>query len=344
MAEEENIGINIEEEDLFEKFRIVADQNQSLIRIDKFLMDRLRDVSRNRIQNAIKAGLIKVNLQSTKSNYKIKPGDEVAVLLPKQEEVRELLPQKMDLNIVFEDDELVIINKPAGLVVHPAVGNWDGTLVNGLLYHFNELSEGGEEGQRPGLVHRIDKNTSGLLVVAKNELTHALLAKQFFDHTIQRNYWALVWGDPGEEGTINANLDRSPRDRKLRTVVEEGRGKEAITHYKRLRSYGPVSLVECSLETGRTHQIRAHFQHIGCPLFGDPEYGGRKIIRGPRFTKYKTFVEGLLKEFGRQALHAKTLGFTKPGNAEVIFQDSELPQDFQDLIERWEEYADSGFD
>ncbi len=321
---------------------MLADQNQSLLRLDKFLMDRLGNVSRNRLQNAIKAELVKVNGQASKSNYKIKPGDEVSVFLPKPEENRELIPQKLDLNIIHEDDDLIVVNKESGMVVHPAIGNWDGTLVNGLLYHFSELPGKGKEDVRPGLVHRIDKNTSGLLVVAKNEEAHTLLAKQFLDHSIQRTYQALVWGDPGEEGTIDEFIDRSPRDRKLRTVVEEGKGKRAITHFKTLESLGPVSLVECRLKTGRTHQIRVHFQYIGCPLFGDPEYGGRKILKGPRFSKYKAFVEGLLKDFQRQALHAKTLGFVHPSAKKEILFDSELAGDMLMLLESWRKYSVSG--
>ena len=330
------------EEDLFEKYRLVADQNQNLLRLDKFLIDRLRNVSRNRLQQAIKAELIKVNEDSTKANYKVKPGDEVSVFLPKPQEDRELVPQEIDLDIIYEDKELIVVNKEAGMVVHPAVGNWDGTLVNGLLYHFKELSRKGNEELRPGLVHRIDKNTSGLLVIAKNEESHTLLAKQFLDHSIDRTYHAIVWGDPGPEGTINANLDRSPRDRKLRSVVEDEQGKNAITHFKTLESLGPVSLVECRLETGRTHQIRVHFQHIGCPLFGDPEYGGRKILKGPKFSKYKSFVEELFKGFGRQALHAKTIGFIHPQTKKKLELDSDLPPDMKGLLESWREYGQRG--
>ncbi len=342
MLEQDQNNLNQEEEELFERYRVQADEKQSLIRIDKFLLDRLGNVSRNRLQNAIKAGLVKVNEEKTKSNYKIKPKDEVVVFLPKPDEDRELIAQEIPLNIVHEDESLIVVNKPAGMVVHPAIGNWDGTLVNGLLYHFQHLPSKGKGDIRPGLVHRIDKNTSGLLVIAKSEEAHTQLAAQFFDHSVDRTYQALVWGDPGEEGIINAPIDRSSRDRKLRAVVEEGKGKEAITHYKRLTSFGPVSLIECKLETGRTHQIRVHLQHLGHPLFGDPEYGGQRILKGPKFSKYKVFVEALLKSFQRQALHAKTLGFKHPENEKEVFYDSELAGDMASLLEEWEKYEAEG--
>jgi 23S rRNA pseudouridine1911/1915/1917 synthase len=342
MDENSSVPIINEEEEFFEKYRVVADENQSLLRLDRFLLDRLGNVSRNRLQQAIKAGLITVNEKPSKANYKVKPRDEVSVFLPKPEDKKELLPQKMDLDIVFEDDDLIVVNKPAGLVVHPAIGNWDGTLVNGLLYHFNELPRSNAQDIRPGLVHRIDKHTSGLLIIAKNEESHAILAKQFFDHTVNRSYLALVWGDPGSEGSIEASINRSARDRKIRTVVEEGKGKLAISHFSKKEDFGPVSLMECRLETGRTHQIRVHFQHIGHPLFGDPEYGGRRILKGPKFTKYKVFVEKLFKDFQRQALHAQTLGFVHPKSGEEIFLESTLPEDMAILLEKWRGYSDEG--
>lgn len=330
-----------EDDELFEHYRIVADGGQSLLRIDKFLMDRLPNVTRTKIQDGIRLGFVKVNERDVKPNYKIRPGDVVTVSLPEPPRDTDLKPENIPLNIVFEDEYIVVVNKPAGMVVHPAYQNWSGTLVNALMYHFNELPHmPGNEG-RPGLVHRIDKDTSGLLVIAKTETAITNLAKQFFDHTIDRTYQAIVWGVPSQEsGTINVNVGRSLKDRRITTAFPKGDfGRTAITHYKLLKDFRYVSLVECRLETGRTHQIRAHMKHIGHPLFNDEMYGGNEVLKGTLFTKYKQFVENCFKLIPRQALHAKSLGFTHPITGERVYFDSELPDDFKEVLEKWEHYV-----
>jgi 23S rRNA pseudouridine1911/1915/1917 synthase len=330
-----------EDDELFEHYRIVADGGQSLLRIDKFLMDRLPNVTRTKIQDGIRLGFVKVNEHDVKPNYKIRPGDVVTVSLPEPPRDTDLKPENIPLNIVFEDEYIVVVNKPAGMVVHPAYQNWSGTLVNALMYHFSELPHmPGNEG-RPGLVHRIDKDTSGLLVIAKTETAITNLAKQFFDHTIDRTYQAIVWGVPSQEsGTINVNVGRSLKDRRITTAFPKGDfGRTAITHYKLLKDFRYVSLVECRLETGRTHQIRAHMKHIGHPLFNDEMYGGNEVLKGTLFTKYKQFVENCFKLIPRQALHAKSLGFTHPITGERVYFDSELPDDFKEVLEKWEHYV-----
>lgn len=330
-----------EDDELFEHYRIVADGGQSLLRIDKFLMDRLPNVTRTKIQDGIRLGFVKVNERDVKPNYKIRPGDVVTVSLPEPPRDTDLKPENIPLNIVFEDEYIVVVNKPAGMVVHPAYQNWSGTLVNALMYHFSELPHmPGNEG-RPGLVHRIDKDTSGLLVIAKTETAITNLAKQFFDHTIDRTYQAIVWGVPSQEsGTINVNVGRSLKDRRITTAFPKGDfGRTAITHYKLLKDFRYVSLVECRLETGRTHQIRAHMKHIGHPLFNDEMYGGNEVLKGTLFTKYKQFVENCFKLIPRQALHAKSLGFTHPITGERVYFDSELPDDFKEVLEKWEHYV-----
>ena len=333
----------IEEEDhLFEHHHIVVDAGQELMRIDKFLMDRLANVTRNKVQNGIRDGFVKVNDLSIKPNYKVHPGDQISISFPEPPRDTEVIPEDIPLDIVLEDEHLLIVNKPAGMVVHPAYQNWTGTLVNALAYHFKKLPEmKGNEG-RPGLVHRIDKDTSGLLVIAKTEQAMNGLAKQFYDHSINRTYHAVVWGVPEpEEGTINVNVGRSLKDRRITAAFPKGDfGKHAITHFQVLRDLRYVSHIECRLETGRTHQIRAHMKYLGHPLFNDAMYGGNEILKGTIFTKYKQFVQNCFKIMPRQALHAKTLGFVHPITQKEVFIDSELPEDFKSLIQKWEHYVD----
>lgn len=339
MAEEELID-QVEQE-LFEHYRFKADPGQSLLRIDKFLSDRLENSSRTRIQNAANAGNILVNNNPVKPNYKIKPGDIVQVVLPTPPREIELIPQNIPLNIVYEDDDVLVVNKEPGMVVHPAYGNYTGTLVNALMWHFKDLPLFNTGESRPGLVHRIDKNTSGILVIAKNEFALNRLSKQFYDRTTDRRYNALVWGVPDPlEGTITGNVGRSIKDRKVMQVfADESEGKPAITHYKVLENLGYISLVECKLETGRTHQIRIHFSHIKHPLFNDEEYGGDQIIKGTTFTKYQQFIKNCFKILPRQALHAKSLSFTHPVSGERLHFDSDLPDDMVQVIEKWRKYT-----
>ena len=329
-----------EYDEMFEHHNIVADKGQAVIRIDKFLTDKLANSSRNKIQQAAADGNIMVNGVVVKTNYKVKPEDEISIQLPYPPRETEILPENIPLDIIYEDDTLLVINKPSEMVVHPGYGNWDGTLVNALIYHFQNLPEAvGNEG-RPGLVHRLDKNTTGIMVIAKTEhaLTH--LSKQFFDRTSDRRYQALVWGDVKEdEGKIEGNIWRSHKNRKIMDVFPEGDiGKTAITNYKVLKRYGYVTLVEYKLDTGRTHQIRIHSKWIGHPLFNDPEYGGDRVLKGTTFTKYKQFVENCFKILPRQALHAKTLAFTHPKTKEWMEFNSELPEDMQQVLEKWERY------
>lgn len=340
MIQEEEF-IDDGEDGLFEHHRIVADSKQSLLRIDKFLMDRLPNVTRTKIQDGIRDGFIKVNEKLIKPNYKIHPHDIITVSLPEPPRDTDVVPENIPLNIVFEDDHLMIINKPAGMVVHPAYQNWTGTLVNALAYHFQNLPQMAGNDGRPGLVHRIDKDTSGLLVIAKTETAMNSLAKQFFDHSIHRTYQALVWGVPDPpEGTINVHVGRSLKDRRVTVAFPEGEfGRHAITHYKLLQDLRYVSLVECRLETGRTHQIRAHMKYIGHPIFNDATYGGNEVVKGTVFSKYKQFIDNCFKIIPRQALHAKTLGFIHPVTQQPMQFDSELPADFKEVIEKWENYV-----
>jgi 23S rRNA pseudouridine1911/1915/1917 synthase len=330
-----------DDDELFEHHRIVADPGQALLRIDKFLMDRLPNVTRTKVQEGIHLGFVKVNEKDIKPNYKIHPGDIVTVSFPEPPRDTDVKPENIPLNIVFEDEYLLVVNKPAGMVVHPAYQNWSGTLVNALAYHFKELPHMPDNEGRPGLVHRIDKDTSGLLVIAKTEATITHLAKQFFDHSIERTYQAIVWGVPSPEaGTINVNVGRSLKDRRLTTAFPKGDfGRTAITHYKLLKDYRYVSLIECKLETGRTHQIRAHMKYIGHPLFNDEMYGGNQVMKGTIFTKYKQFVENCFRMIPRQALHAKSLGFMHPISGKRLHFDSELPDDFKQVLEKWEHYV-----
>ncbi|MEX0988364.1 MAG: RluA family pseudouridine synthase [Bacteroidales bacterium] len=327
--------------DLYEHFRFDSDKGQAPLRIDKFLQNKLEATSRSRIQSAAAAGSILVNNVPVKSNYKVKPLDIISIVLPHPPRKLELIAQDIPLNIVFEDDHLIVVNKDPGMVVHPGHGNYTGTLVNALMFHLkdNPLFQSGEE--RPGLVHRIDKNTSGLLVVAKTEIAMTSLAMQFFNKTSKRTYHAIVWGEPPEEeGTITGHIGRNPKDRKKMMVFPEGdQGKAAVTHYRILERLGYVTLVECRLETGRTHQIRVHFQYIKHPLFNDNEYGGDKILRGTTFTKYKQFVTNCFNILPRQALHAKSLGFIHPESGKELLFESELPGDLTQVIEKWRKYT-----
>jgi 23S rRNA pseudouridine1911/1915/1917 synthase len=330
-----------EEQELYEHFRFEADSGQKPLRIDKFLVNKIENASRSKIQSAAEAENILVNNQAVKSNYKVKPGDIVSIVMAYPPKEIELIPENIPLHIVYEDDQLIIVNKKPGMVVHPSYGHYSGTLVNALMYHLKDLPLFKTGDLRPGLVHRIDKNTSGLLVIAKTEQAMNKLAKQFFDKTTERKYIALVWGSFKEkEGTITGNIGRNIRNRKIMQVFPDGeQGKEAITHYKVIEELGYVTLVECKLETGRTHQIRVHFQYIGHPLFNDFEYGGDKILKGTTFTKYKQFVQNCFKILPRQALHAKTLGFTHPQTKEFMQFNSELPQDMALVIEKWRKYT-----
>ena len=328
--------------EMFEHHRVQTDKGQTVMRIDKFLIDRIPDTSRNRIQVAARNGNILVHGKPVKPNYKVKPFDDISIVLPYPVREIELIPEDIPLDIVYEDDELLVINKPAGLVVHPGYGNYTGTLVNALVYHFENLpNHKSNPSSRPGLVHRLDKNTSGLMVVAKTEDTLTHLARQFYDRTTERRYNAIVWGDlTEEEGTITGHIGRSLKNRKVMDVFPDGEyGKHAVTHYKTLRRYGYVSLVECKLETGRTHQIRAHFRYLKHPLFNDPEYGGDRILKGTSFTKYKQFVQNCFNACPRHALHARTLGFEHPKTGEFMSFDSKIPDDMQDLMDRWDNYA-----
>lgn len=326
-----------EDDELYEHHRIVVDKGQSLLRIDRFLMDRLQNATRTKIQAAIDVESVRVNGNPTKASYKIKPSDIITVSLPHPPRDTDIKPENIPLIIVFEDDELLVLNKPAGMVVHPAHGNWDGTLVNALVYHFQNLPTSRNGAIRPGLVHRIDKDTSGLMVIAKTEYAMTHLARQFFEHTIERTYNALVWGIPDPaNGTITGYIGRSVKDRKVQVIYDdETKGKWAVTHYKTLETLRYVSLIQCNLETGRTHQIRAHMKHIGHPLFNDAMYGGDRILRGTPVGTYKTFVENAFKLIPRQALHAKSLGFTHPRTGEWLQFDSSLPDDLQAALEKW---------
>jgi len=329
------------DDELFEHHRIVADSKQSLIRIDKFLMDRLPNVTRTKIQNGMHDGFVKVNDKPIKPNYKVHPNDVITVSFPEPPRDTDVVPENIPLNIVFEDEHILVVNKPAGMVVHPAYQNWSGTLVNALSYHFQNLPQMEGNDGRPGLVHRIDKDTSGLLVIAKTEKAMNSLARQFFDHSIERTYQAIVWGVPEPaHGTINVNVGRSLKDRRVTAAFPEADfGRTAITHYTLLKDFRYVSLIECRLETGRTHQIRAHMKFIGHPIFNDATYGGNEVIKGTVFTKYKQFVDNCFKIIPRQALHAKTLGFIHPATNQPIKFDSELPNDFKEVIEKWEHYV-----
>ncbi|MFM7021920.1 MAG: RluA family pseudouridine synthase [Flavobacteriales bacterium] len=329
-------------DELYEHHKIVADRGQQPLRVDKFLLNRLENTSRTKIQNAAEAGSIVVNGKAVKSNYKVKPFDEVSVVLPYPPREIELIPENIPVEILYQDDDLAVVNKNAGLVVHPGYGNYTGTLVNAMLFHFNQLAKNPDNEIRPGLVHRLDKLTSGVMVLAKTDYALSHLSKQFFDRTIDRRYRALVWGDvANDEGTITGNIGRSRKDRKIMDVypVDSEEGKHAVTHYKVLERFGYVTLVECKLETGRTHQIRVHFQHIGHPLFNDPEYGGDKILKGVNFNKYKQFVENCFELIPGQALHAQTLGFLHPTKKKFLNFSAELPEGYLAILDKWKNYS-----
>ncbi len=331
--------IDQDESDLFEHFNIVVDKGQSLLRIDKFLMLRLENASRSKIQNATDAGNVLVNKKPVKSSYKVKPFDEISIVLPHPPRDNEVYPENIPINIIYEDDDVILVNKEAGMVVHPGYGNWNGTLVNALVYHFNNLPQLPGNDGRPGLVHRIDKDTSGLLLISKNERAMTYLAKQFYDHSITRQYLALVWGDLEHDGKIEGYIGRSAKDRKVMSVYDDPeKGKWSVTHFKVLERFNYVTLVQCELETGRTHQIRAHMQHIGHPLFSDAPYGGDKIRKGTLFAKYKSFVENCFALMPRQALHAKTLGFIHPTKKEKVLFDTAIPGDFESVLDKWRKY------
>ena len=327
------------DESLYEHYSFTADSGQQALRVDKFLMNRIENATRNKIQQAAKAGSVRVNDVVVKSNYKVKGGDQVKVLFTHPPYENLLVGEDIPLDIVYEDDALVVINKAAGMVVHPGHGNYNRTLLNALLYHFKSLPLNAND--RPGLVHRIDKDTSGLLVVAKTEKAMTHLAKQFFDKTSQRSYYALVWGDVKDDtGTIEVHIGRDPKNRLLMTVFPDGdQGKEAITHYEVVERFGYTTLVRCRLETGRTHQIRAHMKHIGHTLFGDARYGGDNILKGTTFTKYKQFVDNCFKLLPRLALHAQTLGFVHPISGKSMSFEAPLPNDMLTALDKWRHYA-----
>jgi 23S rRNA pseudouridine1911/1915/1917 synthase len=330
-------------EELYERFSFKTDKGQEPLRIDKYLMNRIEGATRNKLQQAINSGLVLVNGKEVRPNYKIKALDEIIIYSDMSPEDTDVVPENIPLNIVYEDADLMLINKPAGMVVHPGSGNYTGTLLNGVAWYLQQQQPGLTEDSLPrfGLVHRIDKNTSGLLVLAKTDKAMRHLAKQFYDHTIKRQYLALVWGDVEEDkGTIVAHVGRHLRFRKLFEAYPEGdHGKEAITHYKVMERFNYVTLVQCILETGRTHQIRVHMKHIGHPLFSDDFYGGDKIVKGTVYAKYKQFVENCFAICPRQALHAKTLGFIHPTTGEEMNFDTELPSDMEQVIEKWRKYV-----
>ena len=330
-----------DQSELYEHHSFVVDKGQQLLRIDKFLFNRLENISRNKIQNAAKAGNILVNQQPVKPNYKVKPNDHISILLPYPHYEFELIPEDIPVNIVYEDDSIIVVNKEAGMVVHPGHGNYTGTLVNALAWHLKDLPLFHEGELRPGLVHRIDKDTSGILVIAKTEIALNKLARQFYDRTIERTYQAVVWGTfdhPG--GTIRGNIGRSIKDRlKMQVFPDENHGKTAVTHYRLIENLGYVSLVECRLETGRTHQIRVHMEYINHTVFNDGRYGGNRILRGTTFSKYKQFVENCFSTMPTHALHAKSLGFIHPVTGQPLFFDSELPVNMRNLIEKWRNYT-----
>ncbi len=341
--EDNNPEIQDSSDELYERFNITIDKGQEPLRIDKFLTNRIEGATRNKLQQAMNLGMVLVNGIAVKPNYKVKPSDSIIVYSDMSPDETDVVPEKMDLDIVYEDADLMIINKPAGMVVHPGSGNYSGTLLNGVSYYLQQQNPSISEEVLPrfGLVHRIDKNTSGLLVLAKTDKAMRQLARQFFDHTVRRQYVALVWGDmENDSGTIIAHVGRHLRFRKLFEAYPEGdHGKDAVTHYNVLERFGYVTLVQCVLETGRTHQIRVHMKHIGHPLFNDDFYGGDKIVKGTIYTKYKQFVDNCFQICKRQALHAKTLGFIHPTTGEEMFFDAPLPEDMEQVIEKWRKYA-----
>ena len=337
---DQKIDIQEDAGELYEHFHFVVDKKQSPLRIDKYLMAKIENASRNRLQNSAHAGNILVNGIVIKPNYKVKPRDVISIVLAFPPRDTEVYPENIPISIAYEDKDIIIVNKEAGMVVHPGHGNFTGTLQNALLYHLQQTNPGDPDA-KPYLVHRIDKDTSGIMLIAKNELAQTKIAKQFFDHTIDRTYVALVWGNiDHDEGTIDANIGRDIRNRLIQAVYDDPeKGRHAVTHYHVLERFGYVTLVECRLETGRTHQIRVHFRHIGHPLFNDESYGGAEILKGTTFTRYKQFVQNSFKMIPRQALHAKSLGFIHPSTREFIYFDSEYPADLQSVVEKWRHYS-----
>lgn len=345
-TEELELDVQNEETELYEHHHIVVDKGQEMMRIDKFLQMRLENISRTKIQLATKSNCVLVNGKPTKSNYKVKPCDEISILLPEPPHEFELIPEKIDFNIVYEDDDVLVIDKQPGLVVHPGHGNYTGTLLNALAYYYQDKVDKEGNAITPYLVHRIDKDTSGLLLIAKNEESQVYLAKQFFEHTIERKYNALVWGDFAEDdGTIVGNLARSMKDRRVMAVYDDPeKGKHAVTHWHVKERFGYVTLVECVLETGRTHQIRAHMKHIGHPLFNDEMYGGNMILKGTTFSKYKQFIDNCFTMMPRQALHALVLGFEHPKTHTHVHFESPLPKDMLSVVEKWRKYAENSME
>lgn len=341
--QDENIEGTEGTEELYERFSLVVDKGQEPMRLDKFLVARIENASRNKVQQSIENGRVTVNGKAVQANHKIKPGEEIIVYSDKEMHGEEIIPEEMKLNIVFEDDDILIINKPVGLVVHPASGNPRGTLINGVAWYLQQQNSNISADTLPrfGLVHRIDKNTSGLMVLAKTDKAVTSLAKEFFDHTIHRQYIAMVWGDVAEdEGTIRAHIGRHQRFRKIFAAYPDGEvGKDAVTHYKVIERLGYVTIVQCELETGRTHQIRVHMKHLGHPLFNDELYGGDRIVKGTVFTKYKQFVDNCFAICPRHALHAKTIGFIHPRSRKEVIFNSEMPEDMTKLFEKWRGYA-----
>lgn len=343
----EDVESGEEEKELYEHHNIKVEKGQVMMRIDKFLMIRISNATRTKLQQACEAGSVLVNCKQVKSNYRIKPFDEISIVLSTPPRVVDVIPENIPINVVYEDDYICVVNKEPGMVVHPAYGHYTGTLVNALAWRFKNLPTSKQKLadnltiDRPGLVHRIDKNTSGIIIIAKTELAMTRLAKDFFDRNLDRKYIAIVWGDVKEDsGTINCNVARDLKNRKVMAAFPEGdHGKHAITHYRVLERFGYVTVVECKLETGRTHQIRVHMKYLGHPLFNDNEYGGDKILKGLPSNKYRQFVENCFEILPRQALHAKTLGITHPITQKPVFFDSELPDDMQQVIERWRKFS-----
>jgi len=348
-TETEGIDAQSDDKDLYEHFAFKVDPGQEPLRIDKFLLHKIENATRTRIQYAIEEGNVLVNGKNTRSNYKVRPADEISVVFPYPKREIELLPENIPLNIVYEDDDLMVVNKVAGMVVHPGVGNFTGTLMNALVHYVGNLPKSTHPSKdpfrelRPGLIHRIDKNTSGLLVIAKNDRAMTKLAKEFHEKKVLRKYIALAWGDFKEdEGTVNAHVGRDQRDRKKMAVYPDGtQGRNAVTHFKVLERFHYVTLLECRLETGRTHQIRVHMQYLKHPLFNDEVYGGNKILRGTATAKYTKFVENCFTLLPRQALHAMSLGFTHPTTGKEMYFESPLPDDMQQVIKKWRSYTAS---
>ncbi|PQL94885.1 RluA family pseudouridine synthase [Apibacter adventoris] len=341
MGDTINLIPEVDTDEMYEHYKFVVDRGQNSMRIDKYLVNYIENSTRNKVQQTIKADNVLVNNSPVKSNYKVKPNDIISVVLAHPPKETNIIPQNIPLNIVYEDEDLLVVNKEAGMVVHPGFGNFEGTLINALAYHFNQLPYFQNDlDKRPGLVHRIDKDTSGLLVIAKNEFAMNFLAKQFFNKTTQRVYQALVWGNFEEdEGTITGHIGRDIKDRMQMSVFPDGtHGKHAVTHYKVLERFRYVTLIECTLETGRTHQIRAHMKYIGHILFNDARYGGNQVLKGTTFSKYKQFVENCFQIIPRQALHAKTLGFIHPTTKKEMFFEVDLPEDMQKVLEKWRTY------